>query len=86
MPKTVKSEKIAAAPSFEELVAQIEQQAAKLEQGELSLADALQCYEQATANLRQAYQIINQAEARVKILTENAGELADWQEDIAAAK
>ncbi|GHS90331.1 hypothetical protein FACS1894139_06120 [Planctomycetales bacterium] len=86
MPKTAKSTAAPAAPSFEELVAQIERQAAKLEQGELSLADALKCYEQATANLRQAYQIINQAEARVKILTENAGELADWQEDIATAK
>ena len=61
------------APGFENLVAAAEELASRMEDGGLTLEQALSAYEKGTENLRRAADLLRTAEARIKILTEKNG-------------
>ena len=56
--------------SFESALNALEQLAEKMEEGELSLEDALHCYEQGVALHRHCQQTLDNAEHKVRMLTE----------------
>ena len=57
--------------SFEQALAQLEESAARLEQGDLSLADALQVFEHGVASSRACTRHLDQARKRVQVLRED---------------
>ncbi|MDR3077821.1 MAG: exodeoxyribonuclease VII small subunit [Planctomycetota bacterium] len=59
--------------SFEELLAEAEELAGRMEDGGLSLDQALAAYEKGAGNLRRCAEILREAEAKVKLLTEKGG-------------
>jgi exodeoxyribonuclease VII small subunit len=59
----------AAPPSFEQALAQLEEIVEKLEDGQLGLEEALQCYEQGVGLLKQCHGLLEAAEKRVLLLT-----------------
>ena len=62
--------------SFESALNALERLAQKMEEGELNLEDALHCYEQGVALHRHCQQTLDNAEQKVRVLTEK-GERAD---------
>ena len=62
--------------SFESALNALEELAEKMEEGELNLEDALHCYEQGVALHRHCQQTLDNAEQKVRILTEK-GKCAD---------
>ncbi|MDX1944596.1 MAG: exodeoxyribonuclease VII small subunit [Pirellulaceae bacterium] len=56
-------------PSFEHSLSQLETIVQALEDGELSLADALARYEQGIKHLQQCYRLLNEAEHKIELLT-----------------
>ena len=61
------------AAGFEELLAEAEELAVRMENGGMSLDRALAAYEKGVGNLRRCAAILREAEARVKLLTEKGG-------------
>ncbi|MDR1534637.1 MAG: exodeoxyribonuclease VII small subunit [Planctomycetota bacterium] len=61
------------APDFEKLLREAEELAERMEDGGLSLAQSLVAYEKGMRNLRSCAELLREAEARVKILTEKGG-------------
>jgi exodeoxyribonuclease VII small subunit len=59
---------------FESALGELEQLVAKMEGGDLSLADSLQAFEQGIRLTRQCQQALASAEQRVQILLEQNGE------------
>ena len=57
--------------SFEQALEQLEDSAARLEQGELSLEDALQIFERGVAASRACARYLDQARKRVQVLQED---------------
>lgn len=66
---------IATDPGFDQILLQLRQVVARLEQGNLPLEQALQAFEEGVRLSRQATHILNQAEHRVDVLmqTESGG-------------
>ena len=63
---------------FETALAELEEIVRQLESGDLPLADSLTRYEKGVERLRQCYQTLDAAEARVKQLSVTAaGQLAE---------
>ncbi len=60
-------------PGFEQLLAEAEDLAEKMEDGGLSLQDSLAAYEKGVANLRRCADMLRAAEDQVKILLEKNG-------------
>lgn len=60
-------------PGFEQLLAEAEDLAEKMEDGGLSLQDSLTAYEKGVANLRRCADLLRAAEDQVKILLEKNG-------------
>ncbi|MEE9310218.1 MAG: exodeoxyribonuclease VII small subunit [Cocleimonas sp.] len=60
-----------AAPNFETAMAELEELVAKIETGNLSLEDSLKEFEQGIKLSRLCQQALNDAEQRVKILTDS---------------
>jgi exodeoxyribonuclease VII small subunit len=58
---------------FEEGVAELEALVRKLESGELRLEDALSAFEQGIGLVRNLTERLNEAEARIEVLTRSAG-------------
>ena len=56
-------------PSFEESLAELESVVHDLEEGELGLADALARYEQGVKHLKRCYELLEQAERKIELLT-----------------
>lgn len=75
-------------PSFEKLVATVEQELGKLESGELSLEDSLSAYESGVRALKQCHGILKQAEGKIELLVKGEGEtsLAEYDVETGAAK
>ena len=73
------------APGFENLMVEAEELAARMEDGGLTLEQALAAYEKGVENLSRAAGLLRTAEARVKILTEKNGALRlddpDWNDN-----
>lgn len=72
-----------AGAGFEELLAASEEIVDALESGGLGLEESLKLYEKGVENLRHCAQLLDAAEAKVKILvekTKDAFELADFEE------
>lgn len=65
------SEDPAAPASFEEALEQLEDSATRLEQGDLSLEDALQVFERGVAASRTCTRHLDQARKRVQVLQED---------------
>lgn len=61
----------AAVADFEASLDQLEQLVQRMEQGELGLDDSLAAYEQGVALYRRCQQALDQAELRVKLLSDN---------------
>lgn len=60
-------------PSFEELLAEAEGLAEKMEEGGLSLEDSIAAYEKGVDNLRKCAALLRSAEEKVKTLVEEQG-------------
>lgn len=60
-------------PGFEQLLAEAEDLAGKMEDGDLNLQDSLAAYEKGVANLRRCAEMLRAAEDQVKILVEKNG-------------
>lgn len=54
---------------FEQALARLERTVAELEGGELPLADALARYEAGIGHLKRCYQLLDQAERRIELVT-----------------
>ncbi len=67
-------------PGFEERLLALEEAVARLESGEESLEDSLGVYEAAVGHLKACHEIIEKAERRVRVLTEDGEEDLDGQE------
>ncbi len=59
--------------SFEQLLAEAEGLAERMEEGGLSLDESLQAYAKGVENLRQCADLLKQAEEKVKLLVEQDG-------------
>ncbi len=57
------------APSFEESVAELQQIVSRLEDGSLPLEDSMSQFERGISLLKNCYQVLEQAEQRIEILT-----------------
>lgn len=60
-------------PSFEELLAEAEALAGKMEEGGLNLDESLQAYARGVDNLRRCAELLRAAEEKVKVLVEKDG-------------
>jgi exodeoxyribonuclease VII small subunit len=72
--------------SFEQALEQLEESAARLEQGDLSLEDALQIFEQGVTASRACARHLDQARKRVQVLRDDGEggfnlEFLDGEED-----
>lgn len=56
--------------NFESAFAKLEEIVGQLEQGQLSLADSLDRYEEGVRYLKQCYAALNQAERRIELMVE----------------
>lgn len=63
------------APSFEQSLADLENLVTKMETGDLSLDESLSAFEEGVKLTRQCQKMLEEAEQKVQILTENNGEL-----------
>ena len=66
---------------FEELVAQLEEHARKLEAGNIPLEEALSTYEEGAALVEQLRKLLEDAELRVQRLQDNLQDGAALRED-----
>ena len=71
MPKTSPNETSPVA-RFEQSLEELEQLVAKMEAGDLTLEESLSAYERGVGLYRQCQQALEQAELRVKLLTDPA--------------
>ena len=62
-----------AAPGFEELLAEAESLAEKMEEGGLSLDESIRAYEKGVENLRRCADLLRTAEEKVQVLLEKNG-------------
>lgn len=60
-------------PAFEELLAEAEGFAEKMEEGGLTLDESIRAYEQGVENLRRCSELLREAEDKVKVLLEKNG-------------
>lgn len=61
------------APGFEELLAEAEVLAERMEEGGLTLDESLKAYEKGVDNLRRCAGLLREAEEKVKVLLEKDG-------------
>ena len=73
---------MAAQHSFEELVAQLEERARKLETGNIPLEEAMTTYEEGAALVEQLRKLLGEAELRVQRLQGDLEEGASFREDV----
>jgi exodeoxyribonuclease VII small subunit len=59
---------------FEERLKALEEAVARLESGEESLEDSLAVYEEAVGHLKACHEILDKAERRVRVLTDDGEE------------
>jgi exodeoxyribonuclease VII small subunit len=55
-------------PSFEEAMSQLEAIVHQLEEGQIGLAESLDCYERGVRLLKQCYQLLEATERRIELL------------------
>ncbi len=67
--------KKASAPDFENSLQQLEGLVEQLEQGDLPIEEALKAFEQGVKLTRECQSILQQAEQKVQLLTEQDGEI-----------
>lgn len=60
-------------PGFEELLAEAESLAGKMEEGGLTLDESIAAYEKGVENLRRCAELLRSAEEKVKVLLEKDG-------------
>ncbi len=56
-------------PCFEEALGELERAVRRLEDGDLDLSDALDCFEHGIRQLKHCYRLLEEAERRVELLT-----------------
>lgn len=69
-------------PPFEELVAQLEERARKLEAGNIPLEEAITTYEEGAALVERIRKLLGDAELRVQRLQENIQEGVSFREEL----
>ncbi len=62
------------ATSFEQQLENLERVVDKLERGELSLEEAIELYESGYRSLKRCYSILDEARARIEVLTASFGQ------------
>jgi len=62
-------------PDFEHALSELESLVVRLEQGDLPIEDALKAFEQGVRLTRECQTILQQAEQKVQLLTEQDGEI-----------
>mgnify|MGYP000067791632 FL=1 len=62
-------------PDFEHALSELESLVVRLEQGDLPIEEALQSFEQGVRLTRECQTILQQAEQKVQLLTEQDGEI-----------
>lgn len=62
-------------PDFEQSLKELESLVQQMEQGDLSLEDSLQAFEEGVSLTRECQSILAQAEQKVQVLMESGGEL-----------
>ena len=67
---------------FEESLSKLESLVERMEEGDLSLEDSLQTFEQGIKLIRECQNALNSAEQKVKLLIEQNGELEEQPFDI----
>ncbi len=69
--------------NFEKTLAELETLVEKMEKGDLSLEESLQCFERGIVLTRNCQQALSEAEQKVKLLLEQNGkaELTDFGDD-----
>ena len=69
--------------NFEKTLAELEALVEKMEQGDLSLEESLQCFERGIVLTRNCQQALSEAEQKVKLLLEQNGksELTDFDDE-----
>jgi exodeoxyribonuclease VII small subunit len=65
-----------ASPSFEDTLAELEQLVNRLERGDISLEDSLQCFERGVNLTRSCQKALQEAEQKVQILIDKNGSQA----------
>lgn len=67
--------------SFEQAMQELETIVSKMEQGDITLEDSLQSFERGVALARRSQNLLEQAQQKVKILTQEGGSqhLEDFQ-------
>lgn len=80
---TKKSKKEAPDPDFEDLLAEAEALAGKMEEGGLTLDESIRAYEKGVDNLRRCAGLLRAAEEKVQVLLEKNGafRLEDFESD-----
>ena len=68
-------------PSFEEQLASLESIVEKLEKGDLPLEDSLAEFEKGVKMTRDCQQLLDQAQQKVAILTQDNDQLEDFSKD-----
>jgi len=68
--------------AFEEALTELESLVERLEEGELSLEDAIKTYERGVALGRTALKALDAAEQRVQILDQESGEPRDFDAEL----
>lgn len=63
-------------PDFEQSLKELESLVQQMEQGDLSLEDSLQAFEEGVSLTRECQSILAQAEQKVQVLMESGGELS----------
>lgn len=64
-------------PSFEHALEEFERLVERMEAGDLSLEESLKAFERGIALSRVCQQVLDEAEQRIQILTEQNGKLAE---------
>ncbi|MGC1951714.1 MAG: exodeoxyribonuclease VII small subunit [Gammaproteobacteria bacterium] len=64
-------------PSFEQALEEFERLVERMETGDLSLEDSLKAFERGIELSRACQEVLNEADQRIQILTEQNGKLAD---------
>ncbi|MDA1343581.1 MAG: exodeoxyribonuclease VII small subunit [Methyloglobulus sp.] len=65
-----------ASPSFEDTLAELEQLVNRLERGDISLEESLQCFERGVSLTRSCQKALQEAEQKVQILIDKNGSQA----------
>jgi len=69
-------------PGYEEAYSQVEELVRELESGELTLKESIQKYEQAVKAMNRCYELLDEAQKKIEMLTRDAEGRITSREDL----